>query len=557
MILKKKLLSLVKLKKLYYENFYLLIYLLTYLLACFINSAVAQVSFPHNANNSSAERVSSFTVSSSGNDRLEVVNGTQYSGFIPTLWSYRNSNNAFGMVYTSSIAPNVDTGTSPVMLFTTNIAPSPQFNAPTIGDFPWGNSGTTQQVVNRPVFQWRNNSSTIMTMLPNTNVGIGTTSPSSKFHTNGTLRFENLGTVTTNTYVLTTDVNGNVSRQLASTLGGGSTNLCSSTNFLSKSNGVNLICSQVYDDGTSVGINTTSPTAKLHTVGTVRMEDLPTAGREILYELFVDDLGYVKKRPASTSISNSCTSIFTIPKTTLGGNLTCSQIFDNGTNVGIGTTIPSNKLTVNGAIESMANLFISDAIYKKNVKDIKNGLDLINSLNAKTYLWKQEDFPELNFDSKLQYGLIAQEVEKIIPDIVSTNLEGRKSINYVQIIPLLIQAVQQQQQQILLLQNKLDSNNYKQGETIAKFENSKIVSISPNPSKDKINIIVDIENNGIEDCFLVLYDLKGNLINKIAIKDRGVNLSRTFYKENIGSGTFIICLQINNMIKDSKKVIFN
>ena len=77
-------------------------------------------------------------------------------------------------------------------LFVSNKVPQLQLSAPSIGDFPWGNSGTTTEIVTRPVFQWRNNSLKIMTMMPNGNVGVGTVSPTALFHTNGTLRFQNL-----------------------------------------------------------------------------------------------------------------------------------------------------------------------------------------------------------------------------------------------------------------------------------------------------------------------------------------------------------------------------
>ncbi len=80
--------------------------------------------------------------------------------------------------------------------------------------------------------------------------------------------------------------------------------------------------------------------------------------------------------------------------------MSCSQIFDNGTNVGIGTTTPSNKLTVNGAVQSISNLFISDIIYKEKIAPINNALELINKLDGKTYNWKVSQFPDLNFDNR-------------------------------------------------------------------------------------------------------------------------------------------------------------
>ena len=54
------------------------------------------------------------------------------------------------------------------------------------------------------------------------------------------------------------------------------------------------------------------------------------------------------------------------------------------------------------------------------------------------------------------YGLIAQEVEKVLPQVVKTDENGEKAIAYTEIIPILIESIKKQQQMITELQTKID-----------------------------------------------------------------------------------------------------
>ena len=62
-------------------------------------------------------------------------------------------------------------------------------------------------------------------------------------------------------------------------------------------------------------------------------------------------------------------------------------------------------------------------------------------LRGVSYYWKQDEFPEKNFDRFKHYGFIAQEVEKIIPDVVGTDDNGWKAVRYTGFTPLLVEAV--------------------------------------------------------------------------------------------------------------------
>ena len=66
-------------------------------------------------------------------------------------------------------------------------------------------------------------------------------------------------------------------------------------------------------------------------------------------------------------------------------------------------------------------------------------------MNGVTYNWKTDEFPEMGLNEDIQHGLIAQELEKIIPELVLTDSEGFKSIEYTHLVPVLIEALKEQQ----------------------------------------------------------------------------------------------------------------
>lgn len=83
----------------------------------------------------------------------------------------------------------------------------------------------------------------------------------------------------------------------------------------------------------------------------------------------------------------------------------------------------------------------SDARLKKDVRDVACGLDRVLKLRPVTYKWRKG-----GGDDKTQLGLIAQEVQKIVPEVVTADgTSGMLSINYTALLPIMIKAVQEQQ----------------------------------------------------------------------------------------------------------------
>lgn len=139
-----------------------------------------------------------------------------------------------------------------------------------------------------------------------------------------------------------------------------------------------------------------------------------------------------------------------------GGDLTILNDI-SGSAATLMTLANSGNLTASGDVN-----VLSDARFKKNIEAVGNARWLVNQLQAKRYYWKQES----GRDSRQHSGLIAQQVETVLPEVVRSESADRnfKSVNYPALLPLLAQASgeldrqqQQQQQHIHNLSARLDA----------------------------------------------------------------------------------------------------
>jgi hypothetical protein len=108
----------------------------------------------------------------------------------------------------------------------------------------------------------------------------------------------------------------------------------------------------------------------------------------------------------------------------------------------------------------------SDIRWKKNLELVSPVLPDMVKLNCYNYNWRTDEFPDMKFESGLQIGLVAQEVEKIFPELVRTDQNGYKAVAYDKISVLLLQGMKEQQQQIesvskenLMLRSELQTLN--------------------------------------------------------------------------------------------------
>jgi len=106
------------------------------------------------------------------------------------------------------------------------------------------------------------------------------------------------------------------------------------------------------------------------------------------------------------------------------------------------STVVQGGLDVKGVVRAQGFLQYSDARLKTDISELADALSIVSALEGKTYRWKSNTTLPNEKGSKRVIGLIAQEVQKILPEVV-TEIDGYLSVAYAEIVPVLIEALKQ------------------------------------------------------------------------------------------------------------------
>lgn len=170
-------------------------------------------------------------------------------------------------------------------------------------------------------------------------------------------------------------------------------------------------------------------------------------------------------------LEQDASSGFTAQTWDMAGNETSFFIRDvtNGSKLPfrIYPNSPSNSLEIKSTGVNIKNVTLidpaspSDLRLKTELTAIKDATNVLLKLYPKTFYFIKKAIKEFGFPSDIQYGLVAQEVEKVLPDLITNfslgdNKEEFKSVQYEALIPLLIQGFKEQQQLILAQKEKID-----------------------------------------------------------------------------------------------------
>lgn len=204
---------------------------------------------------------------------------------------------------------------------------------------------------------------------------------------------------------------------------------------------------KVVFDNAYVGIGTTAPLYPLHIVGDIQATSYIGSGAGLTSLPTSQLTGAVLVANGGTGVTS-----LTADKLIVGNGssslLSPADLhWDSSSNyLGIGTTSPAYPLHVEGKVFATDGMVAySDARIKTNIIDIDGAVDIIKRMRGVRY-----DRTDLS-DSGRHIGLIAQEVEEVVPEVVSTDANGMKSLAYANLVAVLIEAVKEQQKQIDML----------------------------------------------------------------------------------------------------------
>ena len=166
----------------------------------------------------------------------------------------------------------------------------------------------------------------------------------------------------------------------------------------------------------------------------------PNQEAKIYYENENDDHLIVSGSSGGTRLLGTNISI---PSGNLGVRI------NGDANITHGITLPDTSAPA-GQVKANAFVSYSSIRFKENIEPLGSALDTISKLKGVSYNWKDT--------GKKDFGFIAEEVGKVLPEIVEWNVDPQyaNTMDYTRIISFLVEAVKEQQKKIDLLSEKLD-----------------------------------------------------------------------------------------------------
>ena len=113
--------------------------------------------------------------------------------------------------------------------------------------------------------------------------------------------------------------------------------------------------------------------------------------------------------------------------------------------IGAGTDPSSIQFQVTGQIASTDNItayYSSDISLKDNLRPIENALFKVNQIAGYEFDWNEKSH-QIQQDKGHDVGLVAQEVEKVLPEVIQIREDGIKAIAYEKVVPLLVQSIKE------------------------------------------------------------------------------------------------------------------
>jgi len=247
------------------------------------------------------------------------------------------------------------------------------------------------------------------------------------------------------------------------------------------------------------------------------------------------------------------------------GNIT----FETGKYAGYfrGNVKVSESLTANAYSTS------SDYRLKENIQQLNGSqaVDNLMKINTVSYNYKQREVEMAdgtmgNYfadDSPVllnsHYGVIAQELKEIYPELVVEDASGYLAVNYVELIPILIKSVQELKRQVDALKTTDETVPVKKvaastsPASVTGIESVVLYQNTPNPFTENTSIKCDIPEHVSNAC-LYIYDANGRQIESRTINQRGI--SQTVIEgRSLEAGIYLYSLIADGQIVDTKRMI--
>lgn len=224
-------------------------------------------------------------------------------------------------------------------------------------------------------------------------------------------------------------------------------------------------------------------------------------------------------------------------------------------------------------------MLTSDRNMKKDITRLSSASELLNAVQAYTYEFKTEEYPQLGLPSGIHYGMISQEIQEQFPSLVekriSPAVRDKKgnvvseevevlSLNYIEFIPMLIEAHKEQEATISELNDEIsqmhseleDLKEAKNGGNLGQNSlnsNAKgsLFANFPNPTSEMTTITFEL--TGASSASIEIYDMNGVPVRSFPVETNSSSLNIDV--SQMAGGMYIYMLKVDGQQVDSKSMV--
>ena len=173
----------------------------------------------------------------------------------------------------------------------------------------------------------------------------------------------------------------------------------------------------------------------------------------------------------------------------------------------------------------------------------------------KAYEYLKEE--EMKMSARCHFGIDVEELQKIYPNLVLEGQDGYLAVNYVELVPVLIRAIQELKQQVDKLQGTDTVNRVAAMKSTTAIDNiigkkNILYQNTPNPAKGQTKIRYQLADDTM-DAAICIFDLQGKMLKKLPVSS--ANDSVTIKDNELGQGMFLYSLLVNGKEIGTKKMI--
>ena len=241
---------------------------------------------------------------------------------------------------------------------------------------------------------------------------------------------------------------------------------------------------------------------------------------------------------------------------------------------------------VKGTLTATSVVTPSDIRLKENISSLSDDeehstLQNVMDMNVITYNYinrsqeKESDTMTVkirNTDAeriaaKKHYGLSAQELQKLYPELVVEGQDGYLGVNYIELVPILIRSIQELKQQINELQAKDEKPVAQKARQVSNYDISQTADMSsvtytearlyqntPNPFTEKTTIRFALPSD-VQNACIYIFDMSGKMLRQIPVTPDMTSITINGYE--LPAGMYIYSLAINGQEIETKRMILS